>query len=406
MIDADLAPDDFAGDDNRKVAAFLFEYYRNPKYKGAMPSPEILRRKFPGYELPKPPSKGIEYIIDQIRERAVYNLLSESVIGVSRALKKNDLAAAQEALHRASQKIASRAAQTKVFALTRTTELRKQRYLEKRSGGMIGIPTGFDWIDRVTMGWQREDFILALSKRGVGKTWLALICAIAAQKAGHSPLFISREMGNRQIMDRYDALHARLPYEAFRRGELGHALEKQYFQALEEQKNLSEFYLPEFEGKCTPLAILAKALENNCTFVVIDGIYMLDADPGDPQTGWEKFVAVAKSIKANLCKAHGLTVFATNQFNREKDVSEADLDQSAYSDAFAQYADIALKLYQGPDERESGEMLMGFLKLREGPLPLRARRMKWDFDKMQFGDIEGYDDDATSEGAASAEVRY
>jgi hypothetical protein len=234
---------------------------------------------------------------------------------------------------------------------------------------------------------------------------MLMMMAHAAQLSGERPMLISPEMDIHALENRYDALHAKLPYQAFRRGELGHLLEAQYYKALEEMGSgkLAPMFFPDFSGiPCTPLTIHALAAEHGCTWVGLDGVYMVDNDEG--LNGWEGRVSVAKGLKAG-CKTSRRKVVVTNQLNREEDPRIATLDNAAYSDAYSQFCDVALKLVQGSDERINREMLAQFLKLREEDLPTYPVRIRWDLEGMEFGSLED-----TEEGFAAGidpeEMKY
>jgi RecA/RadA recombinase len=382
VLDAGITVAEIQGP-SRQIFEYLFEYWKNPKYKGALPTGAILNRKFKGYtfEVRKEP---LEWIIEEIHKRTQYTLITESMSEVGKALKDFNLDAAREQLFRVNSALSSSNGKVEVRNLKQTAKERQLRYQQRKEGINIhGIPTGFAWLDRTLLGWHSGDMIVLLGKRGVGKTWAALVMAHAAQMAGYNVMFVSKEMSLRSLEERYDSVHAKLPYKDFRRGKLGTLLEKQYYKTLENMESLADFNIPDFQGPCSPATIFAKVVELQIQFLVVDGVYMLDDDHG-LKKGWEKHVNIAQDLKTYLHRQRIPGVF-TNQLNREADPKDATLDNSAYSDAYGQYSDVALKVMQDSDSRMNKEMIMEALKFREEDLPARPIRVAWDFEAANLG---------------------
>jgi replicative DNA helicase len=79
-----------------------------------------------------------------------------------------------------------------------------QRAAKAQSAGgrLLGIPSGFKEIDRITLGWQSQDLIVIAARPSIGKTALALDFAKAASKAGVKVYFASVEMSAEQLATR------------------------------------------------------------------------------------------------------------------------------------------------------------------------------------------------------------
>jgi replicative DNA helicase len=396
FIEAGLTVEDFEGP-AKEIAAFVYDYWKNPRYKGQLPTAAILKRHFVSFT-PAKPEEQPEWVIDELRKRTKYNTIVRSMSRIGAAMKKNDLTSAAQCFHQGGSEIARLDARTKVVDLTRNMAERKARYQSRRDKiNLYGISSGFPWIDKWTLGWQPGDLVFILGKRGTGKTWLTMLMAYAAQMEGYPVMVISREMDILALERRYDAIHAKLPYQAFRRGELGHQLEQQYYQSLDAMKELAPFYLPKFEGPCTPSTIQAMARELKVKLVAIDGVYLVDDDEG--QSRWEKHFNVGRGLKLGLCNTDRMVCIINNQLNRDEDPKFATLDNSAYSDAYGQFADVAMKLNL---DRENREMLMQLLKVREDDMPLDPTRVQWDLENMAFGQL---DDDSFS-GIDPEQIKY
>ena len=69
--------------------------------------------------------------------------------------------------------------------------------------GLSGVPSGFETIDRITMGWQRSDLIILAARPSIGKTAFALNLARNAAVQHNMPVgFFSLEMSAIQLAKR------------------------------------------------------------------------------------------------------------------------------------------------------------------------------------------------------------
>ncbi len=76
------------------------------------------------------------------------------------------------------------------------TDLASRR---ERRGQLTGITTGYKLIDELTFGWQRGEVVVIAARPSIGKTTLAVNCAVHAARAGARVAVISLEMRRRQL---------------------------------------------------------------------------------------------------------------------------------------------------------------------------------------------------------------
>lgn len=70
---------------------------------------------------------------------------------------------------------------------------------EKHRGQLVGVETGFESINHLTLGWQSGELIVLAARPSIGKTAFTLHTAMAAAKAGKKVAFFSLEMRRRQL---------------------------------------------------------------------------------------------------------------------------------------------------------------------------------------------------------------
>ena len=88
----------------------------------------------------------------------------------------------------------------------------------RKSGGMRGMPTGFDGIDRYTTGFYPGDFVIVAARPRVGKSVFAVQTLRACARAGYAVGMMSLEMSYEQLMLRMIAAECRIPLHIVRDG--------------------------------------------------------------------------------------------------------------------------------------------------------------------------------------------
>jgi len=77
----------------------------------------------------------------------------------------------------------------------------RQVYTKEKS--LIGVPSGFLGIDRITGGWQPGNLIIIAARPSMGKTALALILSLNPARRKFPVTFFSLEMSREELITRY-----------------------------------------------------------------------------------------------------------------------------------------------------------------------------------------------------------
>jgi len=114
----------------------------------------------------------------------------------------------EELLDRAEQKIfqiSQKSLQKGFTHLNDEIEGAFSRIEKLQKGGMVrGVPTGFDYLDKILSGLQKSDLIILAARPSLGKTSLALDIARHAATKEKIPVGIfSLEMSKEQLVDRF-----------------------------------------------------------------------------------------------------------------------------------------------------------------------------------------------------------
>ena len=278
----------------------------------------------------------------------------------------------------------------------------------KSEGGLSGVPTGFQDLDRLTAGFQRSDMIVIAARPGMGKTAFVLSMArnIAVDYKTPVALF-SLEMSSVQLVKRLVSSEAEIPSDKLRKGNLSEA---EYHQLHERIKKLSEapifiddtpaLSVFELRAKCRRLK-----QQHNIEMIIIDYLQLMSGGGGAGNREQE-ISMISRSIK-EIAKELNVPIIALSQLSRAVESRGGDkrpmLSDLRESGAIEQDADQVAFIYRGEyyglteDEQGNsttgiGEIIMA--KNRHGSTDTVRLRFIGEYTK--FTNLETFDDFSTS----------
>lgn len=239
---------------------------------------------------------------------------------------------------------------------------------KNNESNIVGVPSGFTALDRITSGWQPSDLIIIAARPAMGKTAfvLSLIRNIAVQFGKPAAMF-SLEMSSIQLVTRLISSEAELTSEKLRSGNLAaHEMEQLHSKI----SGLAE--APIFIDDTPALSIFelrAKARRLKAQFdiqiLVVDYLQLMTVG-GDNRGNREQEISqISRSLKS-IAKELNIPVIALSQLNRSVETRQdkkpilSDLRESG---SIEQDADMVLFLhrpeYYGLTEDESGNSTHG-----------------------------------------------
>jgi len=252
----------------------------------------------------------------------------------------------------------------------------------EREGAVIGVPSGFDDLDKLTSGFQKSDFIVVAGRPSMGKTAFSLNVARHAAVEAKVPIAIfSLEMSNYQLAMRMLCSEARISSHKVRTGHLG---ENDWQKLSLCVGSLAEapIYIDD-SATLNILEIRAKArrfkAEKDIGLIIIDYLQLLQGPMGS-ESRQQEISAISRSLKA-LAKEIDVPVVALSQLSRAVETRGGDrkpiLADLRESGAIEQDADVVLFIYRpwvymNEKEREDisqkgyAEIIIG--KQRNGPI--------------------------------------
>jgi replicative DNA helicase len=247
---------------------------------------------------------------------------------------------------------------------------------------IVGVPTGFPNVDKLTGGWRKGDQIVIAARPSMGKTaWVMNAVTSAAMHFGVHALVVSAEMSAMQLVERMVASHGRVDTLVLRNGTL---VEADWRRVTKAATDLSELPIEIIdEAGLTIADVQSRARRWRATtaknaeqcVIVVDYLQLLE--PTNAKQQREQQVSeISRGLK-RLAKECGCPVISLAQLNRQlesRDDKRPRMSDLRDSGSIEQDADIVAFLYRdgvydkSPEnpQRDIAELIVG--KFRGGPL--------------------------------------
>lgn len=386
-----LTDDFFVGEDELKVFKYVTRHFR---LYSEMLTHETVGADT-GVSLPRA-TETSNYYFDRCYDRRMFNAVRNPFNDLRTALMENNAAAARTLIQSMSTSVRRFDAEQDLLTMDELSDAVMRLYNENlMSVGLSGITTGWPTLDNVTGGYQDGDFIVWVSRMGIGKTHLLIHAARRAWMSGKKILFVSMEMTLRQIATRFYAHHAGVDPDLFRKGRLSSVVLHRVEEAMRELEDDVRFNLfaGNFKGKRTnEIDILCQELSPDIVF--IDGLYIMQPSSAPSRIDRVSKVGyIADEIK-QIALQRERPIVATTQFNRDagKGGKGGTMENIGFSDALGQHASLVMgiKMPHNNKERQPKQRVVELMKGREGEDAQIAINFK--FKPVDFSEC----DDATS----------
>jgi len=272
------------------------------------------------------------------------------------------------------------------------------------SDEMVGIPTGFQSIDKFTGGWQETDFIVIGGASSMGKTSLGLAFCYNCAKAGIPSAVFSYEMGDTQLLQRLVSLESSVNNRYIMKGTLENEELARVDTAIGKLEKTQLFV---DECKDSSLRYLLNKIRQyvitkQVKFVLVDYLQLVK---GSGHSREQEVALVARELK-NIAKELNITIVALSQLSRGVDRREGSrptLSDLRESGEIEQASDIVMLVYRpeyyGIMKDDSGNDTEGLVDLifakgrniGTGTLPLKFKK-----EYTRFSDPEDFDSKFTS----------
>ena len=222
-------------------------------------------------------------------------------------------------------------------------------------GSITGISTGFDDLDELINGLNKNELIILAARPSVGKSALALNVAFNAAKKTNRPVTIfSLEMSSDMIMKRLFAANSSISYDMIQKGILN-VKDRLKLKEIENDIASVPLYIDDNSGSSIDDIVLKsrklKESKGDLALIVVDYIGLIN-DPKNIYKDNEQAKVAYFSRRLKMLSGElACPVLCLSQLNRQTDARESKRPQLAdlrSSGAIEQDADKVLFLYR-PD---------------------------------------------------------
>jgi replicative DNA helicase len=283
-------------------------------------------------------------------------------------------------------------AQAAVFAVTQTPTLQsfssikdelgeaweRLEKLQKHTGSLRGVPTGFPQLDNMLSGLQKSDLIIIAARPSVGKTSLALDIARQSAVIHKTPVGIfSLEMSSQQLVDRMLSAQAGVNSWRLRTGKISRDDEYERLQDAMAQLAEAPIYMDDKPGM-TVLAMRSVArrlkMEKDLGLVIVDYLQLITPTSqrvGDSMV--QQVTEISRALKG-MARELNIPVLALSQLSRavEQRGGRPRLSDLRDSGSIEQDADVVMFIHR-EDKRNENTDKTGIAEIliekhRNGPV--------------------------------------
>lgn len=256
--------------------------------------------------------------------------------------------------------------------------------LQKSSGKLRGVPTGFRDLDSKLAGMQDSNLLILASRPGQGKTSMALnIAQYVAVQAGLPVGIFSLEMSQEELVDRLLVGQADIDAWRLKTGKLGESDFDKLSLAMGELAEAPIFIDDTPGASISEMRTKARRLqiEHGLKFLIVDYLQLIHGRNLENRV--QEVSEISQQLK-NLARELKIPVLAISQLSRAVESRGSRRPQLAdlrESGAIEQDADVVMFIYR-EDAEKMENVTLDIQKHRNGPtgeisLVFRADRTKF-----------------------------
>jgi replicative DNA helicase len=345
-----------------------------------------------------PTSANIEYYGRIIKEKAYKRRLISAGANIA-GFGYDDGVEAEEAINQAQSLVFGVADDRDQRELSKLYDLlgpaMERISLQMESGqGVVGVPSGFHDLDRMTGGFKDSDLIIVAGRPAMGKTSLALNIALhSALEANKSVAIFSLEMSKEQLTERLLTEQAQIDAQRMHRGLLTEAEFDRVSNALGPLGEAKIFIddTPVMDELSLQLKARQAKMRHNIDMILIDYLQLMHGRVRGDDNRVQEVSSISRALKG-LARELRIPVIAISQLSRapeQRPDKRPILSDLRESGSIEQDSDVVMFLfrpeYYKSDERPGiAELIVA--KHRNGPtgmIELKFRR-----DHTRFYNLE------------------
>lgn len=391
VIEAGIKPQHFSPHWS-DIWEWVVTYWRD---HSAVPSERAFKQEYANVTFVDSSREQFSNLIEEMLESYRHQKLVETLATAVPMINDNKTSEALKALTEGLQTASADVARLRDINLMENWEQRVERYqlMKDTPNAIRGIPTGFGGLDRITSGLRPQQLVTFVGEAKKGKSLITLIMANAVHTHGKVPLYISFEMSAEEQSARYDALISGISHTKIIRGDLTNQEIEKIRKAVSIRKNMHPFILSEDISSLTTVsAIAGKVQQHKPDLLVVDGVYLMDDEQGEPKGTPQALTNITRSLK-RLAQRFDIPIVGTTQVlswklgNRRS--RQITADAIGYTSSFAQDSDLVVGVESDPDIEDQAIIRVVLARTA----PKGEVKIKWDWNNMDFSEVEEGDND-------------
>jgi hypothetical protein len=392
VFDMGLTPACFETQIHQAMFATCLNFWQASARKYA-PSLEVLRTEYPQNfdTLPHPDAvdNPAWWLAEKIMNRYAANQVDRIMLDVATRVQEDPQASLMELGNRslaAANNLVRRDERSDMLDF----QARRERYVDRFNNAEPGMTLGIPELDDWTGGVRPGEICAVAGFTKTGKSWFLFNAAVAARRAGYTPLVMSLELGMRDSEDRIDALFSGVSYSRLRNARLRTNEMDQLVAAQEQLAQLGPIYIEKPPRGQRTVAFMASRLRQlEADYLIIDQLSWIDAtreyrgDSAQRQKTGDLIFDLRDEIHSS--SAGMIPTMLAVQHNRAAAIgsgrgggARGQLQNFANSSMIEQTVDLALGLYRSDEQRVNGLMgcdIMGARRCDKADFLLR-----WELD--------------------------
>jgi replicative DNA helicase len=385
VVEAGIRPNHFSPQ-WEGVWLWILDYWRT---HAAIPSIRALNQEFADLELADSNREQFSNLIDEVLNSYRHQKLVETISSAMPLLNNNSTNEAIQMLSDGLQTASAEVARLRDVDLIQSWEERIARYnlMRETPNAIRGIPTGFTGLDRITAGLRPQQLITFVGEAKKGKSLITLIIANAVHTHGKVPMFISFEMSIEEQAARYDAIVSNISHTKIIRGDLTKKEVEKIETTLRMRKNMHPFLMSEDSSSLTTVsAIAGKIQQHRPDMLIVDGVYLMDDEQGEPKGSPQALTNITRSLK-RIAQRFDIPIIGTTQVLGwklgNKKSRKITADSIGYTSSFSQDSDLVIGVESDPDI--DNQAILRVVLARSAPMG--EVKIKWDWENMDFSEV-------------------
>ena len=342
-----------------------------------------------------PTTQNVKYYSDIIREKSILRMLIRQAESISKmAYSEQDTVS--QVLERSEQMIFDISSSREQTDIVHISDVLQSSYDEMarnagNKGGITGIPTGFEELNKRTGGFHGGELIIIAGRPGMGKSAFAVnIAEYVSINLGKTVAIFNLEMPREQIVNRILCSQALVSNGRIRTG----TMEPDDWEKICNVADTiakAPIYIDD-SASITVSQIRAKCRRlkqtKNLDMIVIDYLQLMQGS-GRSESRQQEISEISRSLKV-LAKELDIPVIALSQLKRESEGQKGKkpiLSDLRESGAIEQDADMVMFLFRNyyysknPKEKDLAECIIA--KNRSGDVDTFPLGFKGEYTKFQ-----------------------